>query len=103
MSDSLINIIKKISQGAEESSAPCNILYGKVTKVDPNIEITLEQKLVLTKEFLILTKNVIDYKTFITDGNNKKEIVIHNALKVNDTVILVQKRGGQDYIVVDKF
>ena len=100
MSD-LINILKKISQGAEEASAPCNILYGKVTNENP-VEITIEQKLVLTKEFLFLTKNVVDYKTYITEGNVKKEVILHNALKLGETAILIQKRGGQDYIVIDK-
>lgn len=102
MSENLVNIIKKIAQGAEEASAPCNVLYGKVTNIDP-IEITLEQKMVLTKEFLVLTKNVVDYKTYITEGNIRKEVIIHNSLKVGETAILIQKKGGQDYIVIDKF
>ena len=53
----LIETIKKISQGAEEASAPSDVLYGIVTNISP-LEITVEQKLVLTQEFLILTKNV---------------------------------------------
>lgn len=131
---SLINIIKQISQGAEEASAPCNVLYGIVTSVDP-LEITIEQKLILTSEFLVLTKNVTDYSVDVSidwSTDNKslnathshvsnvdieeqiinlthahsitgtKRITIHNALKKNDAVILIQKRGGQEYIVLDK-
>ena len=101
MSNSLLNIIKKASQGAEEAAAPSDVLYGMITNIDP-VEITLEQKMVLTKEFLILTKNVIDYETFITINNTTQKITIHNALKENDTVVLLQKRGGQEFIVIDK-
>lgn len=156
---SLIDAIKKISQGAEEASAPCNVLYGVVTSVSP-LEITVEQKLKLTSEFLILTKNVKDYSVDVSiewdteskslnanhshtananvsvsssispNADNqkitntvqssvsveekkislshshsisgKKKMTIHNALKKNDVVILIQKRGGQEYIVIDK-
>lgn len=156
---SLVDAIKKISQGAEEASAPCNVLYGIVTSINP-LEITIEQKLKLTSEFLVLTKNVTDYSVDVsidwdteskslnanhshsvnanvsvnssispnpesqTINNNvetnieinetkiglshahsisgTKRMTIHNALKKNDTVILIQKRGGQEYIVLDK-
>jgi len=156
---SLVDAIKKISQGVEEASAPCNVLYGIVTSINP-LEITIEQKLKLTSEFLVLTKNVTDYSVDVsidwdteskslnanhshsananvsvnssispnpdsqTINNNvetnieinetkiglshahsitgTKRMTIHNALKKNDTVILIQKRGGQEYIVLDK-
>lgn len=159
----LIETIKKISQGANEASAPCDLLFGVVTSISP-LEITVEQKLKLTQEFLILTKNVKDYtvevsidwetenKTLnanhshsksgsitvnskatvspnpdsiqvsvsneVTDNTKidtksinlthnheitgKKKMTIHNGLKRNDTVILIQKKGGQEYVVIDK-
>lgn len=50
MSDSLLNIIKKASQGAEKAAAPCDILYGKVSSINP-LEIMLEQKFCLQKIF----------------------------------------------------
>lgn len=101
MSNSLLDIIKKASQGAEKAADPCDVLYGKVTNINP-LKITLEQKMILTKKFLVLTKNVIDYETFITINNDKRKITIHNALEENDTVVLLQKRGGQEFIVIDK-
>lgn len=32
----------------------------------------------------------------------KKQIIIHNALKVGDTVILIRQQGGQEYFVIDR-
>lgn len=38
----------------------------------------------------------------ITINNTDRKITIHNALKENDTVVLLQKRGGQEFVVIDK-
>ena len=57
---SLGEVIKKMAVGANDANAPTSVLFGTVTSVNP-LEITVEQKLKLTKEFLVLTKNVKDY------------------------------------------
>jgi len=60
MGSSLSEIIKKMAVGANNANAPTSVLFGTVTSISP-LEITVEQKLKLTKEFLVLTKNVTDY------------------------------------------
>ena len=141
MSD-IIQTIKKAALDAIENSSPTSIMYGTVTKTKP-LEIQVEQKLLLTSEFLTLTKNVIDYEVEVsinwdTEQQNlnsnhthnctivpneeisvtienqnielthnhtitgKKKITIHNGLKQNDKVILLQQQGGQKFIVLDK-
>ena len=60
MGSSLGEVIKRMAVGVNEASAPTSVLFGTVTSVNP-LEITVEQKLKLTKEFLVLTKNVQDY------------------------------------------
>ncbi len=110
----IIQIIKKAALSAIENSSPTSIMYGVVTNIKP-LEIQVEQKLLLTSEFITLTKNVIDYETEITINSNteeenlnsnqiteKKKIIIHNGLKQNDKVILLQQQGGQKFIVIDK-
>lgn len=138
----IIETIKKAALDAVENSSPTSIMYGTVISVKP-LEIQIEQKLLLTSEFLILTKNVIDYETEITvnwsteeknfnsnhshncnvisneevsvtienqnielthnhNMTGKKKIIIHNGLKTNDKVILLQQQGGQKFIVLDK-
>lgn len=155
----IIEVIKKASKEAEEQSSPSDVLFGTVVSVNP-IEIQIEQKLTLTKEFLIFTKNVIDYEVEVSlnwktndktlntnhghsltgsievsstinpNTNNQtinnnvnssinienaeidvshnhnisgtKSIIIHNALKQGDKVILMQQRGGQKFVVLDK-
>ena len=66
---------------------------------------------------LILTRNVTDYETEITvnwttekasepehehDLKGKKKIKIHNGLATGDEVILLKKKGGQKYLILDK-
>ena len=164
MSSSLGEVIKKMAVGANDANAPTSVLFGTVTSVEP-LEITVEQKLKLTEEFLVLTKNVKDYTVNVTmdwntettslnanhshstevnsnisvssdispnDNNQKitnnvtgevsvsveqknidlthkhsikgtKSIMVHNALKINDKVILIQQQGGINFVVLDKF
>ena len=122
----MAEVIKKIAQGVKNENSPCNVLFGTVISTNP-LEIQVEQKLRLTKEFLILTKNVRDYEVEISlnwntnstnlsvqteNGNadithnhsitDKKTVKIHNTLNKNDKVILIQQLGGQKYIVLDK-
>lgn len=164
MSSSLVEVIKKMAVGANDANAPTSVLFGTVTSVEP-LEITVDQKFKLTKEFLKLTKNVKDYTVDVTmnwntentaldanhshstevdsnisvssdispnDNNQKitndvtgevsvsvkqkdidlthkhsikgtKSITVHNALKINDNVILIQQQGGNNFVVLDKF
>ncbi|CDD37169.1 putative uncharacterized protein [Clostridium sp. CAG:356] len=164
MSSSLVEVIKKMAVGANDANAPTSVLFGTVTSVEP-LEITVDQKFKLTERFLMLTKNVKDYKVDVTmdwntentsldanhshstevdsnisvssdispnDNNQKitndvtgevsvsvkqkdidlthkhsikgtKSITVHNALKINDNVILIQQQGGINFVVLDKF
>ena len=58
-----------------------------------------------------ITNNVNDTKSVETQNINlthnhaikgRKQITVHNALKVGDTVILLQQQGGLNFVVLDK-
>lgn len=93
----LVEIIKKSAVEAVEASNPINIVYATVISINP-LKIVTEQKLPLSKEQLVLTRNVTDYE--ITLDNT--EHIIKNALKVNEKVVLIREQGGQKYIVWDR-
>lgn len=99
----LHDTIKRIALGAIRSSKPVEILYGKVISADP-IKINIEQRLTLDESFLVLTRNVVDYKTEMSfdDPLIKNEVTIYNGLKNGDMVILQRIQGGQKFIVLDK-
>lgn len=60
MSEQLLNIIKKAAKEAIDEATPSNVMFGTVTSTSP-LTINVEQKLNLTSDFLVLTKNVVDY------------------------------------------
>lgn len=96
----LLNIVKKAAIEAVNTSQPCDFCFGKVTSVNP-LNILVEQKMTLGNAQLILTRNVTDFKIEITTSETK-EITIHNALQIGDKVILLKKKGGQKYLVLDR-
>lgn len=129
--DDFIKLIKKTALEAFTASKPANIVFGKVISVEP-LKIKVDQKLILTSAQLVLSENVtdhkvkvtVDYKTednththsiSVTEGSGsasdvthnhkikgETEITVHNALKKDETVILMQVSGGQKYIVIDR-
>ena len=118
-----LNIIKKAGVEAVNASQPSDFYFGKVTSSKP-LKILVEQKMTLSSVQLVLTRNVTDYKTNITidwstelksggSGDSsfashnhgvsgEKEITVHNGLQVGDEVILLKKKGGQKYLVIDR-
>lgn len=119
----LLRIMKKAAVEAVNASNPTAIRFGKVISTSP-LKIQVEQKMTLTKEFLLLTKNVKDYQVEMTvdheteyksggSGDSsfashnhaytgKKTFTVHNGLVVGDEVIMIQMQGGQKFIVFDK-
>lgn len=123
----LMKTIKRAALDAVKASKPVEVCFGKVTSASP-LKILVEQKLPLGEGQLILTRNVTNFKTYITGGNvknyyytgsdtdggtapvvpshvhaiGKVQITVHNGLVVGDEVTLIRQQGGQKYIVVDR-
>lgn len=118
-----IKLVKKTAMDAVNASKPANMVFGKVISVSP-LKIKIDQKLILTSAQIVLSRNVTDYKLFVTldhstesksggsgdssfsshthEIKGKKELTVHNALKVGEEVIIMQVSGGQKYIVIDR-
>ena len=108
----LEDIIKQMALNAMDASDPAKVMYGNVVAVQP-LQIRIDQKIVLTEDFLVLSRSVTNY-TVKADVNWNKdmphshelsgqyEITINNGLAVGDTVILLRVQGGQKYVVLDK-
>lgn len=67
MSDSndLLKMIKQSAVDAVEASKPVNVTFGTVISVSP-LQIQVEQKLILQKEQLILSRNVTKHTISVT-------------------------------------
>lgn len=120
----LLSLIKQAATEANEAGKPVKIVFGEVTAIKP-LQIMVEQKLPLSEGFLVLTEavkdheheiTVIDWQTENASGGSgdaayaahnhpitgRKRIILHNALKVGEHVLLLAMQGGQKYVVVDR-
>ena len=61
----LVQVIKKVAVEAVEAGKPTGISYGEVISTTP-LQIKMEQKMILTATQLLLTKEVVDYTTYLT-------------------------------------
>lgn len=127
-SHDIVKMIKQISRDTDEAGRPCDIIYGTVETAPPEISVRISQKIVIPKENLVLSRNVTDFETkvelkdeyeWITqkrsggggdaafeshdhDIKGTFKIWIKNALKKGEKVILVRKRAGQEYVILDR-
>ena len=126
--NNLVELIKQAAQEAIAAGQDCDFCYGTVTSANP-LKILVEQKMELTSAQLVLTRNVTDFKTYITAGNTKDyyytgdpesggtapipgtshvhaigkiQMTVHNALAKGEKVVLLRKKGGQEYLVLDR-
>ncbi|WP_085829400.1 DUF2577 domain-containing protein [Clostridium massiliodielmoense] len=134
----MIDTIKKASMGAVGASNPVNILFGEVLNISTTtletskgevkyfnnhidkIEIKVEQKLILDKDFFIIPESLTryeillkhkheyedtSYNSTITKETQQKlldRITIREGLKQGDKVLLLRVQGGQQYVILDK-
>ncbi|WP_421664539.1 DUF2577 domain-containing protein [Lysinibacillus telephonicus] len=97
----LLNIIKKVAINAINAQKLTTVVYGNVVDVNP-LKVQIDQKLVLEKEHLKLTRNVKDFAVEATMNGSKQNFTVHNGLKKGDKVSMIRVHGGQQYIIIDK-
>ena len=126
---SILEMLKSSTRSMIDSMQLSDVEYGRVTCENP-LEITTEQKSKIPHKYLTLTNAVKDHSVDVTvswvtedhthkhgNGNEgqptdehthkheikgRKRITIHSGLKLGERVILLRKRGGQDYVVLNR-
>lgn len=123
MSRQLISTLQKLVAQTNNAMKPSDYCLGVVETVSP-LSIRIDQKDILTEDFLILTDLVRDFTVDITvshttenraggggyaefashnhDYKGRKKIIVHNGLSVGESVILIQQAGGQEFIVLSR-
>lgn len=79
-----LKMVKKAALEAVEASQPFDFCFGKVSNIKP-LKVSVDQKLTLGTAQLVLT-----------------ETISKASLKMGDEVILLKKKGGQKYLVLDR-
>lgn len=123
MSRQLVSTLQRLVAQTNNAMKPTDYCLGVVETVAP-LSIRIDQKDILTEEFLICTDLVRDFSVDITvshttenraggggdaefashnhDYTGRKKIIVHNALSVGESVILIQQAGGQEFIVLSR-
>ena len=113
----LIQILKKSAVEAVKAEQPAAVCFGKIVSVSP-LQVLVEQKILLTKQQLLIAQSALDRELCVTiDCTTEnstvgtihmhqiagdKTVTVHSALKLNDTLLLLRKQGGQIYVIIDK-
>lgn len=108
-SNTILDLIKVAASEAVDASKPVNILYGKVLNTSP-LEINVEQKMILHKSQLVLTRNVTDYDTEVTvnwSTENKEMNANHNhstsgEITVNSTATISPNPDGENVTITNQ-
>ena len=123
MSRQLVSTLQKLVAQTNNAMKLTDYCLGVVETVAP-LSIRIDQKDILTEDFLILTDLVRDFTVDITvshttenraggggyaefashnhDYTGRKKIIVHNGLSVGESVILIQQAGGQEFIVLSR-
>lgn len=119
----LVAAIKRAAKEATEAEKPATVIFGTVTQEKP-LTIITEQQLPLGEKQLVLCRSVTDYEGTIEidwDTEEKsggeeyaafsahthqivgeKTVLFKNALQAGEKVAMIQQRGGQKYLVIDR-
>lgn len=115
--------IKQLFQGMVDSGA--EVLQGVVKATSPlKIQIVNDEKLTIGPNITYVPWQLTDYETEVTvdwvtesrsggsgdatyashthDIKGRKKIIVHNALKVGDTVHVLSFNHGKQYYVLDR-
>lgn len=125
----MMDIIKQAGVDAMSATNPTGLYIGEVISITEDIKqvaldninyhvstditelsIKIDQKLTLTREFLILPESLTSYKAdlkhYHTCDKNTDEklglLSIRTGIKEGDKVILMRVQGGNEYVVLDK-
>lgn len=98
-----IENINKIVLQAMEAGNPSDVVLGTVIKAAP-LEIQIGPKTALDARQLLIPRALTDYRQEMEiPGLGTVVATIRNSLKAGEKVLLVQKRGGQQFLVVGRW
>lgn len=104
MADTMwIENMKKIVLQAAEAGDPCNLLPGVMVSVAPPA-VQLDQKITIQGNQVLIPERLTDHnEIMVIPELGEVSATIKNGLKAGERVLLLQKKGGQQYLVLDRW
>lgn len=107
----MVDAVKMATDNMIESKKLTGVYQGLVVETAP-LKIKIDQKLSISGKQIVLTDAVQDHDVEITlhgitdsDGDSlsgKTTITFHKDLQIGETVLLVRRQGGQQFMVVGR-
>lgn len=95
-----IDNIKRIVIQAVEAGDPCDVIPGTVVSESP-VEIRISDKIVLFPSQILIPDQLKDHNRIMNiPGVGEVTVLIKGEIKAGKKVLLLQKRGGQQYVVI---
>lgn len=100
---SWINNMKKIIAEDLKEKGLCEVCFGTVVSVNP-LKIAVGQRDILRPTQLVVGKGLTDHQVPVTlPGQPESMVTVKNGLKTGEKVILLQRQGGQSFLVLDRY
>lgn len=97
-----IENMKKIALQAMEAGDPCNLVFGVVVSVSPP-EIRLDQKITVKGKQLTVPARFTDHtETMVIPELGEVSVTVKGSLKPGERVMLLQQKGGQLFLVLER-
>jgi hypothetical protein len=98
-----IENMKRIVLRAVEDGDPCDMVFGTVTKLSP-LAIQIDQKTVLFGDQLLVPERLTDHVEQMSIPElGEVSVTVKSGLRSGQRVLLLQRRGGQQYAVIDRW
>lgn len=95
--------IKRIVLQAAEAGDPCNLIPGTVVSVSPPA-VQIDQKITVQGNQVLIPERLTDHEeTMVIPDLGEVAVTVKNSLKPGERVLLLQKKGGQQYLVLDRW
>lgn len=94
--------IMQIARKSIQADGLCDVVFGCVTSTSP-LKVQISQKLTLGEKQLIVPKSLTDYMVQMELPElGEVSVTVKNGLKPGEHVLLLQKQGKQQYVILDR-
>ncbi len=95
--------MKRIVLQAMEEGDPCDIIPGTVIKVSP-LSVQINQKTTLSEDQILVPERLTDHTEQLSIPEiGEVSVIVKNGLRPGQRVLMLQKRGGQQFAVLDRW
>ena len=98
-----IENMKRIMLQAVEAGDPCDFIPGTVVSVSP-AAVHFDQKTTVKGSQVLVPRRLTDHtETMVIPQLGEVDVTVKNGLKPGERVLLLQKKGGQQYLVLERW